>query len=176
MINCPSCNNAEYEGTLFCGECGARLWPGPTADEAANLTPWMSRPSNATTLGMEVKPAVATSPSEISIHIHGAAAPVRLTGKAEYLLGRSDPRSQTPPDLDLAPYGGQEMGVSREHARVRYDESGLSIRDLGSTNGTQVNGRPLAADETCRLQDGDEIQLGKLAFNIYFAAADNAPR
>ena len=40
------------------------------------------------------------------------------------------------------------------------------MRDLGSTNGTQVNGVPV---ETAMVGDGDEIRLGSLPLRLYLA-------
>ncbi len=40
--------------------------------------------------------------------------------------------------------------------------------DLGSSNGTQLNGSPLVANEPVRLESGDEIRLGKLSIRVYF--------
>lgn len=47
--------------------------------------------------------------------------------------------------------------VSREHAELRRDLDGVSIRNLGSKNGLNVNGQLL---EQRRLRDGDELVLG----------------
>jgi pSer/pThr/pTyr-binding forkhead associated (FHA) protein len=52
----------------------------------------------------------------------------------------------------------EDVTVSRHHARVTVDDSGLLIEDLGSTNGTYVNGR--WADASA-LVAGDEIFIGK---------------
>jgi len=56
-----------------------------------------------------------------------------------------------------------ESTMSREHAAVAFDEEGCFVEDLGSTNGTKVNGERC---ERARLQDGDEIQLGRLQLQI----------
>jgi diguanylate cyclase (GGDEF)-like protein len=54
-----------------------------------------------------------------------------------------------------------DVSVSRHHAAIRVDDEGVTrLADLGSTNGTFVNGRRLAPDAPVRLQDGDRIRLG----------------
>jgi hypothetical protein len=47
--------------------------------------------------------------------------------------------------------------VSRRHAEVRRDNEGFAVFDLGSTNGTAVNGAPVRER---RLSDGDELRIG----------------
>lgn len=52
----------------------------------------------------------------------------------------------------------EDVTVSRHHARVTVDDSGLHIEDLGSTNGTYVNGKWADA---ASLAAGDELFIGK---------------
>ena len=53
--------------------------------------------------------------------------------------------------------------VSRRHASLVADESGIELNDLGSSNGTFVNG---ARVEHARLSAGDVLTFGKLSFNV----------
>ncbi len=53
-----------------------------------------------------------------------------------------------------------DVRVSRSHAELEWNGSGFSLRDLGSINGTYVNGQRLS-NETRLLHDGDEILLSK---------------
>ncbi len=64
--------------------------------------------------------------------------------------------------------------VSRHHARIEVHGGEFEITDLGSTNGTTVNGRP--ANKT-RLNDGDRIMLGTIALEFlpYPAAGASYP-
>lgn len=57
-----------------------------------------------------------------------------------------------------------DPAVSREHVRLTFDEHGLYLDDLGSSNGTLVNGRP--ATPHTPLQDEDLIQLGRRMLKV----------
>jgi plastocyanin len=74
---------------------------------------------------------------------------IPLTG--DFVVGRSGPAMD-----DL----GGDLEISRQHARFRRTERGeVIIEDLGSTNGTVVNGRRIAGPQL--LAHGDRITLGK---------------
>ncbi len=62
--------------------------------------------------------------------------------------------------------------VSREHAQFTINGDSIFVRDLGSRNGTLVNGKALTADP-CRLKDRDLVQVGPLTFAV--AILDVAP-
>ncbi len=59
--------------------------------------------------------------------------------------------------------------VSREHARIFHAGQGFFVEDLGSKNGTYVNGEPVR--QATRLRDGDTLQIG-LAFRLAFVGAE----
>jgi pSer/pThr/pTyr-binding forkhead associated (FHA) protein len=56
-----------------------------------------------------------------------------------------------------------EATISRAHAAIGWDSEGFFMQDLGSTNGTKLNGQRSAR---ARLKDGDDLQLGKLQLRI----------
>jgi pSer/pThr/pTyr-binding forkhead associated (FHA) protein len=55
--------------------------------------------------------------------------------------------------------------VSREHAEFTLDANSIHVRDLGSRNGTLVNGKALTT-EPFRLKDRDLVQVGPLTFAV----------
>ncbi|HEV8322950.1 MAG TPA: GGDEF domain-containing protein [Myxococcota bacterium] len=87
-----------------------------------------------------------------------AAMLVVLSGPA---IGRSFPLGDQPVVMgrtEEAEVALFDAGVSRRHAEVRRDGEGWVAADLGSLNGTAVDGKIIAAPT--RLQDGARIQLG----------------
>lgn len=90
------------------------------------------------------------------------------------IIGRStDENDPQPPSLDLAPYGAYQNGVSRQHAAITRHQGGLYIEDLGSTNGTRINGFELTARRKYRLRDGDEIEFARIRTSVRFVRPDN---
>jgi DNA-binding winged helix-turn-helix (wHTH) protein len=60
--------------------------------------------------------------------------------------------------------------VSRRHARVTVKGNDAFLEDLGSKNGTTVNGRPPGASSV--LRHGDAVLLGSVLFTVRVAAAE----
>ena len=70
------------------------------------------------------------------------------------------PNDQTPPDIDVSGFPDSEI-VSRTHANLRVEGDVYYVEDVGSSNGTYVNGLPLPAGNRHRLRPGDRVALGK---------------
>ena len=77
----------------------------------------------------------------------------------EFVIGRD-------PTCDLCVPDRQ---ISRYHARIRRTDAGFSIEDLGSKNGTHLNGNRI--EKFGLLQDGDEIQVA-LAVKLIFVGSE----
>ncbi len=77
-----------------------------------------------------------------------AAGQVIQVTRGESVIGRS-------PDAQIRVV---DDGVSRQHARVRLDSTGLRLDDLESRNGTFINGARV--DSSAMLREGDKIQVG----------------
>ncbi len=56
-----------------------------------------------------------------------------------------------------------EATISRTHAVLGFESGRLFVQDLGSTNGTLVNG---VREQRAFLADGCELQMGKLVLHI----------
>lgn len=60
----------------------------------------------------------------------------------------------------------EDSRVSREHAEIIYINGELYIQDIGSTNGTVVDGYLLIKDEKVKLNEESVVQLGETVFRI----------
>ncbi len=67
------------------------------------------------------------------------------------------------PSSDIAIF---DPTISRRHAELQVDESGLRVRDLGSSNGTFHNGERIEHSDAVTLAPGDTITFGKVAFRV----------
>ena len=59
--------------------------------------------------------------------------------------------------------------LSRHHCVFKKDEYSLRIRDLGSTNGTFVNGRRIFSEAI--LKPGDQVRIADVTFHIFMPRA-----
>jgi pSer/pThr/pTyr-binding forkhead associated (FHA) protein len=77
-----------------------------------------------------------------------------LFPRGEYVFGRGD-ECHVRPNSDW---------VSRQHCLLRVTAEGAFLRDLGSRNGTLVNGARLLDER--HLEHGDQVQVGPLVFEV----------
>jgi predicted component of type VI protein secretion system len=84
---------------------------------------------------------------------HQASA--TITKHRKYVVG-----SGSGAQLQLSP---GNLSISSRHFAIDFKPSGCSIADLGSANGTFVNGRKIAEAE---LRDGDTIQVGTIKIQV----------
>ena len=64
--------------------------------------------------------------------------------------------------------------VSRRHAEIQVSSGEIPISDLGSTNGTFVNGERI--DQPRALRDGDEVRIGAVVWRLRAPGRRHAPR
>lgn len=165
MNVCPNCAHDNRVGMLFCEECGQSL-----LKEAADILPTRQLDTPGNDLAAKATWGTARFGTEalIVLHIRDASEPLILRPSKRTILGRVDASSPQKPDLDLTPYGALEKGVSRIHAAISRSEDTLTLVDMGSANGTHLNGQRLSPEQPRVLRDGDEIRLGKLVAHVYF--------
>ena len=159
MIQCPRCHSQHLLNTLYCNECGEFLGPGERSEGAA-------RSERQIIGGPAGAPADKQGRRTIILAIGESARFVSLNLDEAIVLGRADPAGGNYPSIDLTGDGGIDRGVSRRHAKLSWLKDEATVEDLGSVNGTFVNGKRLQPYLPHRLRPGDKLQLGKLVIKI----------
>lgn len=107
-------------------------------------------------------------PWVVEFRVAGTTAIIRSQVRELMLLGRTDANKGIFPEIDLGEHNGQHMGVSRQHAQLIARDNRITIEDLGSSNGTFLNGKLLVAHQPYRVREGDSIKLGRMELLVNF--------
>jgi hypothetical protein len=162
-LRCPECNLLLGADELACINCGAVF---SNEDETHRLHRMDAvRLARARYVGK----AVADDVHPIVLQIAGDA--VILPMSSTVIVGRSVSSldsDNTLPDIDLKQFKAHINGVSRQHVRITRDSDLVHITDLGSTNGTFLNGFRLLPHQERVLRNGDELVLGRLKTYVRF--------
>jgi hypothetical protein len=163
MIVCPNCHYKNVTGAMFCAECGARLDTVHTL-----VTQMITDEQIAEELSKKAPRPEAAGPANswISLHLTDSGKILPVTPKNEFSLGRLSDGQPIMPDIDLTPYQAYNSGVSRIHAVVKRDANRVMVMDLGSSNGTYINGRRINPHVEETLNHGDIVALGKFRIQV----------
>jgi hypothetical protein len=163
MIICNNCLHKNPPGAIFCTECGAQL----NASELATQSIRTDKVAASARQDVPIAaPKVIADNGWGSLHLMESGQILPLSERNEYILGRVSEGQPVVPDLDLSPYQAYATGVSRMHALLKRDGKRVIIVDLGSANGTYVNGKRLLANVERLLSHGDVVALGKFKFQV----------
>ena len=156
-MNCP--NGHLSSSDEYCSVCGVKMSadpePGPAADPTAAL--WR----------VECRVFKETAPDETTPRAaYESSTEIILTNQVTQ-IGRSSQKRNLHPEIAC----DWDSAVSHRHAKIELNPDGDAfLVDVGSTNGTMLNGQLISADTPMKLKDGDRISLGnKTALIIHEA-------
>ncbi|MEP7289902.1 MAG: FHA domain-containing protein [Chloroflexota bacterium] len=160
-LTCAVCGLVNRPGELACSRCGNILATGGTTRKLSET----SEPQ--TTTSWPTGEVIVTDQEPIILEIGDKQITVPL---AEVItIGRSsDIAGDETPGVDLSPFGAGDQGVSRKHIKIKRKNILVYVADLGSLNGTLLNGRRLIPNAERLLRNGDELQLGRLKIRVKF--------
>jgi hypothetical protein len=158
-VFCSQCGHEVGAEDRFCSSCGAPVEAAPAGTQ------------NATTASIDIG---ALDPEHAPDHMPqlepGTGMLVVVRGPnagSRFLLDRPTTTVGRHPDADIFL---DDVTVSRRHADLVRSGEVIVVKDLGSLNGSYVNGERV---EERSLVTGDELQIGR--FKLLFVGADGGP-
>jgi hypothetical protein len=121
-----------------------------------------------------VKPESAKTYAFLDIQQNGQVVQRIPLKKQQVLVGRIDSRGGIAPEIDLTPFDTAHS-VSRQHARIRCEQTSCSIEDLKSRNKTRLGKRTLPPLQPEALQDGDVISFGMVQATFRLLGTSELP-
>lgn len=172
LVKCPTCGKANSRSEVFCYACGNLLEPPRSSFDTNILPDGENKPLESEFFGPE---------SILVLRLRGSTETHELRPQDsvhELVIGRSTAGSAMNPDVDLKNKQAADLGVSRFHLSVFYDKDNQAVlvSDLGSANGSFINGQRLLAKEVRVLRHGDELRLGRLVLIVSFRHPGGAAR
>jgi pSer/pThr/pTyr-binding forkhead associated (FHA) protein len=172
MMICSSCRHNNIAGAVFCSECGTLL---STVDPLTtqSIPPAQAAEALKQKSAAPITSAMSQAPLSnwVTLHLLDTGQVLPLAERNEFTLGRISDGQPIMPDVDLSPYQAYARGVSRLHAVLKREASHVFLMDLGSSNGTFVNGKRLSPNVDHAIANGDVVALGKLKMQILIKAS-----
>jgi pSer/pThr/pTyr-binding forkhead associated (FHA) protein len=194
-MNCP--NGHLSTSNDYCSVCGEKLGeliPGvsPQFETTAPVAPVELPAGPDTALATEPNPPDPSSSEtpgaawRVECRIFKEAGPEASTPGAPYessteitlktqvtQIGRSSQKRNLHPEIAC----DWDDAVSHRHAKIELDADGNAfLMDVGSSNGTMLNGQLISANAPVQLKDGDRISIGGRTALIVRAAEKENPQ
>src|SRR5574341_529870 len=162
-ITCSNCGASfSANDVIKCPKCGQHL----TRVDHANITNLV--PTDEEDLGVYAhnRRAYFGRMMQLSLYIMETDSRILCDFEGHLTIGRKSTESRD--HLDLSAHNAIDLGVSRKHIRLMRSNATVMVEDLGTLNGTYLNGQKLSPGQTHVLCDGDELRLGKMLIAVNF--------
>jgi hypothetical protein len=158
VMNAPAPAEVDFDKTVTLTTAPA---PEPIVAEAIAPEPIAVTPIAASPSIFPVpeppKASKLPMPTKVVVKLGPFAAEQDLTAiGTEMLIGRRDYNTEDSPTISV----DLDDAISRKHARILVLDGQCKIEDIGSTNGTKINGQPLMANVPMPFNIGDVVRVG----------------
>ena len=166
---CPVCETRNGLDAIVCSNCGAALEESSIDPGYKTKTTDMQAPTPEMIREWALKEAqeAVVPDSGIAFYVDGHSMPAYIDFKGEFVLGRKV-GTTSEVLLDLAPFGGYSLGLSRRHVVIRRAGDGCVVIDLGSVNGTWLNDERLIPHKPYPLPSGSHLRLGRMRIFVLY--------
>jgi len=114
----------------------------------------------------DVSSALLSEDGCVSLFVSGLREKLCFDKSPIITLGRLNELFHVEGLVDLSPYRATERGVSRIHCQLSLKDNQVYITDLGSTNGTYLNGRRLEPNQPTLITKRNTVSLARLPIKL----------
>ncbi len=163
-VHCPNCEKRNQKKSGMCYSCGALLGDVLKATSTRQFEDKDNRYFDSHYFSpnsvLILQPRDSIEEHEVFPQDH----------RHELVVGRKTDQVAVEPDVDLSVNGAEQLGVSRMHLAIKFNrrDNTIIVYDLGSANGTHINGQKLHPNEERILRSEDSLRLGRLVMNVRF--------
>lgn len=156
------------------------LGSGTTQSQPAEADTGMKAQQRNTTESVaesleRVRQQLDPTTSTITLNILGVDTPITFKDRRQIIVGRLNPSSHERPDVDLSGLLIDATSISRQHLKFVFKDEKWYVEDVGSRNGTWLNGKLLMAYQRHLLRDMDEVRAGNVIMIVLTQAVKSAP-
>lgn len=163
-VECANCHAKNRADAVFCYSCGYLLDQIPGMYGTKRFADAVSNAYDSAYFGPD---------SVLVLRVRDDNTDYDLRPQLsdhEIVIGRNTDQSVMSADVDLSIHRADQLGVSRLHLAVTWQrkENTLQVYDLGSANGSFLNGQKIHPKEIRVLRNGDQLRLGRLVLRTDF--------
>lgn len=140
IVRCQNCGHNNPPDSFFCEMCGSPLRVVSTSQQIQPVQ----------VPNVVVPPPLEVKPVQVRYSLVGKANKIDVF-EDNRVFGRSDFINML--SSEDARY------ISRQHFQIKYENGKYYIRDLGSKNGTKLNGNDITGKGWIEIKNGDMIRL-----------------
>jgi ABC transport system ATP-binding/permease protein len=154
-ILCPKCGAKLRKTARFCPSCGHQIESQPVQKPISSQPPQPKQSPRQSPSPATQMMGASGDISQIMVRWMGGITEDHILSKPVETVGRA-------PSNDIVI---NHPAVSSRHLSLQTSKDGFTVTDLNSTNGTQLNGKRIPANQAQPIQKGDVIRIGDLTGN-----------
>ena len=164
---CGVCKRKNDLEAIVCIHCGAVLEAHPIGTSEISSTAEVQTIVMGR-MGELIANEALIPDGNIAMYLAGTADPIFLSSENEFVIGRKVGEAVMESFVDLAKWGGYQLGLSKRHVTIRRAESAYEVIDLSSSNGTWLNDEQLLPHKPYPFASGSQLRLAKMRLIVLY--------
>jgi hypothetical protein len=164
---CTVCKRKNEREAMVCIHCGASLEANPIGTSEISSTAEVQTIVMGR-MGELLANETLIPNGNIAMYLAGTSDPIFVSSENEFVIGRKVGEEIPESFLDLAKWGGYQLGLSKRHATIRRAQNAYEAIDLSSSNGTWLNDEQLIPGKPYPIASGSHLRLAKMRLFVLY--------